>query len=102
MQPLTFGGDYPFTEAARQFASSYVAEIVALDGALRQGGERTAEPAWAAAPEYLLTSERRLQEELLRAEAAVELAQKQKGDLADRLVEAGQLRGLLFECKRPA
>lgn len=87
----------PFTEAARQFASSYVAEIVALDRALRQGGERTAEPAWAAAPEYLLTSERRLQEELLRAEAAVELAQKQKGDLADRLVEAGQLRGLLFE-----
>lgn len=87
----------PFTEAARQFASFYVAEIVALDRALRRGAEQTAEPAWAAAPNYLLTSERRLQEELLLAEEAVERAQKQKDDLAAQLVEAGQLRGLLFE-----
>lgn len=87
----------PFTEAARQFASAYVAEIVALDRALRQGTQRTAEPSWAAAPDYLLTSERRLQAELLRAEEEVERAQKQKDELASQLVEAGQLRGLLFE-----
>ena len=87
----------PFTEAARQFASHYVAEIVALDRAMRQGSERTAEPAWAAAPGYLLTTERRLQEELLRAEEAVERAQKQKDELTTALSEAGQLRGLLFE-----
>lgn len=87
----------PFTEAARQFAFRYVTEIVALDRAVRKGAERTTEPAWATMPGYLLTIERRLQEELLRAEEAVERAQKQKDELITALSEAGQLRGLLFE-----
>lgn len=91
----------PFTDEARQFAASYVAEIVALDRALRQGTERSVEPEWAKAQSYVFAEEERVQEELLLAEEAVERAQKKKDDLKAKLAEAGQLRGLLFETGKP-
>lgn len=94
-------GYEPFTDEARQFAASYVAEIVALDRALRQGTERSVEPQWAKAQSYVFVEEERVQEELLLAEEAVERAQKEKDDLKAKLAEAGELRGLLFETGKP-
>lgn len=94
--------DYePFTEAARQFAATYVAEIVALDRALLQGAERTAEPEWARAQSYSLAAEVNLREELLRAEEAVERAQHEKEALKTKLLDESKLRGLLFETGKP-
>lgn len=94
--------DYdPFTDEARKFAASYVAEIVTLDRVLRQSNERSVEPEWAKAEGYIFTEEERLREELLLAEEAVERAQKKKDDLKAELAEAGQLRGLLFETGKP-
>lgn len=90
--------DYePFTDEARRFAASYVAEIVAIDRALRQDAERTSEPEWARVTDYSFSSESELQQELLRAEEAVEQAQRRKEDLKAELAEAGELRGLLYE-----
>ncbi|SNS87537.1 hypothetical protein SAMN05421763_103314 [[Luteovulum] sphaeroides subsp. megalophilum] len=91
----------PFTDEARQFAATYIAEIVALDRALRQSIERSVEPGWAKAQSYIFAEEERLQERLLLAEEAVERAQKEKDNLKADLVEAGHLRGLLFETGKP-
>ncbi|MCW2308108.1 hypothetical protein [Rhodobium gokarnense] len=90
-----------FTADARTFAASYIDEVMAIDRALRQGAERTSEPGWANATDYLLSAEGELQQELLRAEEALEQAQKRKEDLKAALVEAGELRGLLYESGKP-
>ncbi|MCA2011030.1 hypothetical protein LCM17_06000 [Cereibacter sphaeroides] len=91
----------PFTDEARQFAASYIAEVVAIDRTLRHGIERSVEPEWAKAQGYVFSEEERVQEQLLLAEETLERAQKQKDDLKTKLVEAGQLRGLLFETGKP-
>lgn len=94
--------DYePFTDEARKFAASYLAEVVALDRALRQGSERSVEPEWARDQRYVFAEEERVQGELLLAEDALERAQKEKDNLKAELVEAGHLRGLLFETGKP-
>ena len=96
------GEDYErFTEEAKIFASSYVAEIVAIDRTLRQGAERTAQPEWATATRYSLAVEDELQQALLRAEEAAEQAQLAKESIRSALGEAGELRGLLYESGKP-
>lgn len=90
-----------WTSAAKQFASRFVASIVALDKALRSNAERTAQPLWAAAPEYELFPEIQLRLDLLDAERQVELAQKRKEEIADEINDVGTLRSLLFEKGKP-
>lgn len=63
--------------------------------------EQTPEPDWAGEDRYALSDELRLREDLLLAEAELEKAQKNKEQAATMLVEAGQLRGLLFETGKP-
>ena len=90
-----------WTSSAKKFASRFVASIVALDKALRSNTERTAQPLWAAAPEYDLFPEIQLRLDLLDAERQVELAQKRKEEIADAINDVGTLRSLLFEKGKP-
>lgn len=94
-------GYEPFTDEARKISASYLAEIIALDRALRQESERSVEPEWARNQHYILSEEARVQNELLLAEEALERAQKEKDNLKAELAEAGHLRGLLFETGKP-
>lgn len=93
--------EYHLSETGRQFSSAYIAEIVALANSLSKTSERTPEPVWAGDERYELFHETRLREDLLQAEVELEKAQKNKEQVATSLVEAGQLRDLLFETGKP-
>ncbi|KQB97467.1 hypothetical protein AL073_00490 [Loktanella sp. 1ANDIMAR09] len=93
--------DMYFSDAARQFAGSYLSEVLSIDRAFRQSSAKTSEPQWAKEQTFSLTTEKGLREKLLRAEEAVEIAQQKKEAIQGQLVEAGQLRDLLFETGKP-
>lgn len=90
-----------WTPAANQFASRMVGAVVSLDKALRSSAEVTPEPAWAASTHYSLGTENTLRLQLLEAEQQLEVAQKRKELIAEKLSSAGALRGLLFEKGKP-
>ncbi|KPD10497.1 MULTISPECIES: hypothetical protein [Rhodobacterales] len=93
--------EYQSSEAANQFSSAYIAEIVGLEKSLRKTSEKTPEPDWAGSESYALSDEIRLRDDLLVAEAELKKAQKNKEQSATLLAEAGQLRDLLFETGKP-
>jgi len=95
------GAKQTWTPAASQFAARMVGVIVALDKALRSSADVTPEPDWAATATYLLGPETTLRRQLLEAEQQVEIAQKRKESIAEELLAAGALRGLLFEKGKP-
>src|ERR1043165_5079132 len=68
-------GEQTWSRKAHQFASRFVASIVALDKALRTTAEVTPEPPWASDPQYVLGLEMTLRVQLLEAERKVEHAQ---------------------------
>lgn len=90
-----------WTSTAKQFASRFVASIIALDKELRSNTTRTAQPLWASVPEYELSPEIQLRIDLLEAERQVELAQKRKEEITDAINNVGTLRSLLFEKGKP-
>jgi len=92
---------YRFSDAAIQFSSNYISEILGLEKGLRSTSQRTPEPEWAASDSFALSNEPQLREKLLVAEAALETAQRNKEEAASRLEEAGRLRDLLFETGKP-
>jgi hypothetical protein len=95
------GNKYNWTEVAERFAARFLANVVALDKALRNTSEVTPEPGWATITAYSLATERLLRSELLDAERRVEEAQKEKEALQERLNSAGRMRGLLYEKGKP-
>jgi len=95
------GGKQFWTPAAKQFAGRMVSTIVALDKALRSTTEVTPEPAWAAKPRFVLSTEATLRVQLLDAERKVEEAQRQKEKIVEELHSAGVYRHLLFEKGKP-
>lgn len=90
-----------FSDVARQFAGSYLSEVLSIDQISRHRSAKTSEPQWAKEETFSLTTEKGLREKLLRAEKTVEIAQQKKEIIQDQLVEAGQLRDLLFETGKP-
>jgi hypothetical protein len=90
-----------WTSAAKQFASAFIASVVALDKALRSTSEITPEPAWATTEDYALQSEVNLRVELLTAEMEVERTQKRKEHIVESLAAAGAPRALLYEKGKP-
>lgn len=93
--------EFQYTKAAHEFAFSYIAEVVGLDKTLRETSEKTPAPDWANAESFALSAEVLLREELLQAEAELEKAQKAKERVSAQLVDAGQLRDLLYETGKP-
>jgi hypothetical protein len=94
-------GEQFWTKKAQRFAACITKAMVALDNVLRSSANITPPPGWAAAPTYLLATERRLESELLAAERQVEEAQKRKEAILEELKAAGRLRALLYEKGRP-
>ncbi len=92
--------DY-WSEAAEQFGTSLISEVVSLAKAIASDGEKTPQPEWASAEEFALAPEIELRQQLLQAETELEKAQRVKDDLSNRLEGAGQLRALLFEKGKP-
>lgn len=90
-----------WTDEACQFAPRLLSAIVSIDKTLRNTGEITPEPAWAANHDFVLQREQRLRIELLEAEQKVEEAQKHKEKLLENLQSAGRLRALLYEKGKP-
>jgi hypothetical protein len=94
-------GEKIWTSAAEQFASRMIGAVVALDRALRAGGEVTPEPTWAAGAQFILPTEPGLQAQLLEAETQVEQAQRRKETIGEALKAAGAFRALLYEKGKP-
>jgi hypothetical protein len=90
-----------WTPAAEQFASRMIGAAVALDRALRAGGEVTPEPTWAADAQFVLPTEPDLRTQLLEAGTQVEQAQKRKETVGEALKAAGAFRALLYEKGKP-
>jgi hypothetical protein len=90
-----------FSAAAEEFAAQMVGAVVAVDRALRAGGEITPEPIWAADTKFLLPTEAGLRAQLLEAEAQAVQAQKRKESVAETLKAAGSFRALLYEKGKP-
>jgi hypothetical protein len=90
-----------WTPAAHQFCARLIASVVALDAALRSSGEVTPEPAWASEPNFALASEIELRSQLLEVETRLEQAQRQKEEVQRQILDAGSLRGLLYEKGKP-
>lgn len=70
--------DTHFSDSARQFAESYLSEILSIDRASRRSSAKTPEPQWAKGETFVLSTEQDLREKLLRAEEAVEKAPKKR------------------------
>lgn len=86
-----------WTDKAFQFAARLIGSVVALDRALKSGGELTPEPAWAQVPDFELASERDLRSQLLQLERQLESLQQSKETLVDQVMQHGRLRYLLYE-----
>lgn len=95
------GDEQHWTPAATQFAARMVSTVVGLDKALHSAGEITPEPPWAASHDYALPQERRLNQELLIAEEAVEKARKAKEAILENLKASRRLKNLLYEKGKP-
>jgi hypothetical protein len=93
--------DDGWTDEAKQFANRIIHAVVALDSALRASADVTPEPDWATDPVHSLAKEQILRSELLEAERRLEAAQKEKEQIQERLQDAGNLRGLLYEKGKP-
>lgn len=90
-----------WTSEGMQFASRLITAVVSLDAALRAEGEVTPEPAWASDATYALSSEEELRSQLLHIETELERVQRQKEETKQQLLEAGLMRGLLYEKGKP-
>ena len=90
-----------WTPEAHQFCARLIASVVALDAALRASGEVTPEPAWASESSFALASEIELRSLLLEVETRLEQAQRQKEEVQRQILDAGSLRGLLYEKGKP-
>lgn len=93
--------DGNWTDKATQFSARLIRAAISLDAALRSVGEVTPEPAWASDHKYALAAERSLRVDLLEAESQLELAQRKKENIIERLRSVGLLRGLLYEKGKP-
>lgn len=90
-----------WTPEAVRFGNQMVSAAIALERHLHSATDLTPPPAWAADASFVLPNEEALRSKILRAEHAVEIAQKAKEELLVELRTAGQLRGLLYEKGRP-
>jgi len=90
-----------WTGEAVQFADRFIRAVIALDAAFHSTGEVTPEPVWATDQKYSLAAERSLRVDLLAAETQLELAQRHKEVIIEKLLAAGLLRGLLYEKGTP-
>lgn len=86
-----------WTEEAINFSARFIGAVVSLDTALRSANEITPEPTWASDAKYSLAAERSLRVDLLEAESQLELAQRNKELILEKLQSACSLRGLLYE-----
>lgn len=96
-----FFSDDEFNDEARIFAEKLLHCWLGIDAALRSATEVTPAPQWAESSVFLLQVESALKATLLEAEQELTQAQKRKEEAADALVEAGNLRSLLYEKGMP-
>jgi hypothetical protein len=70
---------------------------VEIDRELRALRSKTPVPGWVKTEEYQLALEREIRVELQKAAADIEALEEKKVVLHEKLMDAGNLRGLLFE-----
>lgn len=90
-----------WTKDALQFGKRLVAALSALAASLKQAGQLTPPPAWAAESKYRLASEGHLEAEISECSVNIAALQAKKASLEDELRQAGSLRRLLFEQGKP-
>ena len=90
-------GEESNTEDFKRFSAKLVANVVALDKALRSRSTRTPEPSWTSQPTFSLSGESEVIEALLAVESQLEEARVRKDNLIEKRKEEASLRDLLFE-----
>jgi len=93
--------DSYWTDEALQFGKRLVAALGALSASLKQSGEATPPPSWAAESKFRLASESRLESEISACSSSIATLQAKSASLQDKLLQAGSLRRLLFEQGKP-
>ncbi len=88
--------EYVWTKKGLQFGASLIAEVVAIDAALKQQRETTPTPGWANPPELDLPGELKIKERLLKTEKQIEEHGQNKQVLLASLASEQELKALLF------
>ena len=88
--------DFRWTPQAVEWGSRYLGCLESLDAVIRQQRETTPVPAWARDDGLRTKREVALSEELLRVQSRISELEKSRGEIQERLEEAGSLKKLLF------
>lgn len=89
--------EFHWTSEAKKWGSVFVDTLIALDDAVRSGGERTPVPQWVQADSFKTNEEVALTGELTRLGAELGELRAKMGETEESLEEAGSLKALLFE-----
>ncbi|MXX19680.1 MAG: hypothetical protein F4X03_12405 [Dehalococcoidia bacterium] len=92
----TEGGDSSAGEASFRLNSiDFVQRLLGVDSELR-GTPSSPPPGWATGTAYETATQRKLREDLLKAQAEEEAARRHKEEIESALQDASSLQGLLF------
>ena len=89
-------GSLDWTPQAIEWGSRYFGCLESVDAVIRQRREMTPVPAWAREQGLRTKREAGLSEELLQIQCRISDLQKSRGEIEERLEEAGSLKKLLF------
>ncbi len=90
-----------WTDEALKFGKRLVATLAVLADNLKQSGQTTPAPTWTVESKFRLAMEGKLESEISSCTAEIAERQARKAVLEAQLVEAGNLRRLLFEQGHP-
>lgn len=80
-----------------EFGRKLLSQLLEIDKTLRATSDRTPQPDWVKAPEYVLDKERTLQDSLLVLEQQIEKLQTKKDELKTQIKSESSLKRLLYE-----
>ncbi|HPL64053.1 MAG TPA: hypothetical protein PK587_09840 [Syntrophales bacterium] len=85
-----------WTKAALEFGKRLLKNLIALADAVKSKS-KTPAPVWSQDPGYTTTEESQIQESIAKVTNEIARLQQKRTTLQEKLLEAGQLRGLLYE-----
>jgi len=95
------GNDFAWTRAGIEFFLGLTDATVAIDRAIKSGGEKTPVPEWANDPSFRLNEEISIQNSIVECSRELDELMAKKDQLTYSLAEASVLKGLLFEAGKP-
>ena len=93
--------EYAWTPKGIGWGKKYLRTLESLDKAIRSQSETTPVPQWARDDKFRTNREIALSEELAQIQSKISELEKKREKVKEKLVEAGFLKGLLFEQGHP-